>query len=230
VLERLCQEFRILTIDPRGSGASHPLQRPYTITDHMEDVRAVIEASWTGPVVGIGISRGGNLLVRLAVAYPALVQGLVMVGTPLAQQGRRPIDRAQEFLRNNDLEGAIRFWSSLIFSEPGLESLVEQFVKDRLAQPRETILSFFDPDPEMDIAPLLGAVSVPTLVMHGTEDRNVPLAAGRSLAEHIPGAQFYAFEGRGHLPVSTATAEFCDVLRCFVRTERVSATTVSPDR
>jgi hypothetical protein len=39
----------------------------------MEDVRAVIEAFWTGPVVGIGISRGGNLLVRLAVAYPALV-------------------------------------------------------------------------------------------------------------------------------------------------------------
>ena len=41
VLERLCQEFRILTIDPRGGGASDPLQRPYTITDHMEDVRAV---------------------------------------------------------------------------------------------------------------------------------------------------------------------------------------------
>jgi class 3 adenylate cyclase/pimeloyl-ACP methyl ester carboxylesterase len=224
VLERLCQEFRILTIDPRGSGASDPLQRPYTITDHMEDVRAVIEASWSGPVVGIGISRGGNLLVRLAVAYPALVQGLVMAGTPLAQQGRRPIDQAQEFLRNNDLEGAVRFWGSLILSEPGLEPLVEQFVKDRLAQPRETILSFFDPDPEMDIAPLLGAVSVPTLVMHGTEDRNVPLEVGRYLAGHIPGAQFYAFKGRGHVPVSTATAEFCDVLRCFVRTGSVSAT------
>jgi class 3 adenylate cyclase/pimeloyl-ACP methyl ester carboxylesterase len=224
VLERLCQEFRILTLDPRGTGASDPLQRPYTITDHMEDVRAVIEASWTGPVVGIGISRGGNLLVRLAVAYPALVQGLIMAGTPLAQQGRRTIDRAQEFLRDNDLEGAVRFWGSLIFSEPALEPLVEQFVKARLALPRETILSFFDPDPEMDIAPLLGAVSVPTLVMHGTEDRNVPLEVGRYLAEHIPGAQLYGFKGRGHVPVFTATAEFCDVLRCFVRTGSVSAT------
>jgi hypothetical protein len=65
-----------------------------------------------------------------------------MAGTPLAQQGRRPIDQAQEFLRNNDLEGAVRFWGSLILSEPGLEPLVELFVTARLAQPRETILSF----------------------------------------------------------------------------------------
>jgi tetratricopeptide (TPR) repeat protein len=102
-LEKLCQEFRILTIDPRGAGASDPLQRPYTTKDHMEDVRAVIEASWTGPVVGIGLSRSGNLLVRLAVAYPALVQRLVPVGTELAQHRGRLIKRAQEFLRHNDL-------------------------------------------------------------------------------------------------------------------------------
>ena len=36
----------------------------------------------------------------------------------------------------------------------------------------------------MDIAPLLGAINVPTLVMHGTEDRNVPLEVGRHLAQH----------------------------------------------
>ena len=29
VLEQLCQEFRIVTIDPRGSGASDPSTRPY---------------------------------------------------------------------------------------------------------------------------------------------------------------------------------------------------------
>jgi pimeloyl-ACP methyl ester carboxylesterase len=218
VLEKLCQEFRVLTIDPRGTGASDPLQRPYTIKDHMEDMRVVIDASWAGPVVGVGISRGGNLLVRLAVAYPALVQGLVIVGTPVAQQGRRSIDKAQEFLRNNDLEGALRFWASLTLSEPGLEPLVERVVKARLALPRETILSFYDPDPEMDIGPQLGAIRVPTLVMHGTDDRNVPFEVGRYLAEHIPGAQFYAFKGRGHVPVSTATGEFCEVLRSFVRT------------
>ena len=38
IVERLCQEFRIVTIDPRGTGASDPLQRPYGLSQHAEDV------------------------------------------------------------------------------------------------------------------------------------------------------------------------------------------------
>ena len=29
ILERLCDEFRIVSVDPRGSGGSDPLMRPY---------------------------------------------------------------------------------------------------------------------------------------------------------------------------------------------------------
>ena len=70
IVERLCQEFRIVTIDPRGTGSSDPLQRPYGLTQHAEDVRAVIEQAGIGAVTGIGISRGSNLLVRLADQHP----------------------------------------------------------------------------------------------------------------------------------------------------------------
>ena len=87
--------------------------------------------------------------------------------------------------------------------------------------PRETILSFYDPDPDMDIRPLLSAIRVPTLIVHGTEDRQVPFAAAEYLAAHIPGAQLYPFQGYGHVPLFTATQEFCDVLRRFVRTGAV---------
>jgi pimeloyl-ACP methyl ester carboxylesterase len=50
----------------------------------------------------------------------------------------------------------------------------------------------------------------------------VPFAAAEYLAAHIPGAQLYPFVGYGHVPLFTATQEFCDVLREFVRTEGVS--------
>jgi hypothetical protein len=36
-------------------------------------------------------------------------------------------------------------------------------------------------------------------------------------------AQLYAFEGKGHLPIFTATDEFCEVLRRFVRTGTATA-------
>ena len=90
VTAELCQEFRVVTIDPRGVGASDPLPGAYGLLDHMEDVRAVIEALDAGPVFGIGLSRGGNLLVRLAITYPRLLKGLVTIGTPGIPAPTRP--------------------------------------------------------------------------------------------------------------------------------------------
>ena len=54
---------------------------------------------------------------------------------------------------------------------------------------------------------------------HGTEDRLISLATAAYLAEEIPGARLYAFPDKGHLPIFTATTEFCEVLGQFVRKE-----------
>ena len=61
---------------------------PSAELDPVSDVRinessAVIEAAGGGPVTAIGISKSGNMLVRLAVTAPALVKRLVLIGTPL---------------------------------------------------------------------------------------------------------------------------------------------------
>jgi pimeloyl-ACP methyl ester carboxylesterase len=44
----------------------------------------------------------------------------------------------------------------------------------------------------------LGALDVPTLVVHGTEDPLFPVAHGEALAREIPGAQLLTLEGSGH--------------------------------
>jgi pimeloyl-ACP methyl ester carboxylesterase len=83
--------------------------------------------------------------------------------------------------------------------------------------PRETILSFFDPDPTKDIMPLLAGITTPVLVAHGREDRVIAFAAAEEIAARLPHARLYAFERKGHLPIFTATTEFCGVVRRFVR-------------
>jgi class 3 adenylate cyclase/pimeloyl-ACP methyl ester carboxylesterase len=228
IVERLCQEFRIVTIDPRGTGSSDPLQRPYGLTQHVEDVRAVIEEAGVGAVTGVGISRGSNLLVRLADQHPGLVRRLVLIGAPTDigtsdSPAQRPdyLSTTAAFLANDDLEGLTRYHIKRVFSEPDVADLAASRLKGWLGMPRETVLSFYDRDPEMDIRPLLAAIRVPTLIAHGTEDRQVPFAAAEYLAAHIPGAQLYPFEGYGHVPLFTATQEFCDVLRRFIRTGTV---------
>jgi class 3 adenylate cyclase len=83
ILERLCQEFRVITVDCRGAGQSTALVRPFSTLQHMEDLRVVIEAAAAAPIVGVGISRGSNLLIRLAYAHRELVGKIMTVGTPL---------------------------------------------------------------------------------------------------------------------------------------------------
>jgi pimeloyl-ACP methyl ester carboxylesterase len=220
VLEPLCQDYRIITMDCRGTGSSSPLVRPYSIRQHMEDARAVIEAAG-GPVIGIGLSRGGNLLIHMAVSYPHLLEKLVTVGTSLSWD-RPQARQAQEILRRDGLESALRFWASLSFVEPGQDAVAEQWVRTRLVLPEDTWQSFFDPDPDQDLGTLLPGVRIPTLVIRGTADRAASSEDAYTLASQIPDAQLYEFAGRGHIPAFTATGEFCDVLRRFVRGDRVA--------
>ena len=59
----------------------------------------------------------------------------------------------------------------------------------------------------------LASVTVPTLVIHGTEDPVVPVEAGRDTAEAIPGARLMLIEGRGHdLPHAGAWPRIVEVI------------------
>jgi DNA-binding SARP family transcriptional activator/pimeloyl-ACP methyl ester carboxylesterase len=224
VLELLCQEFRIITMDLRGTGRSDSLPSGYSTADHAADIGAVIDAAGRGPVTAMGVSKSGNMVVRLAVSAPPLVKRLVLIGTPLdITPGSRWLvpseedDRFRDALKTGDLERAMHHFAATVVSDPDTGELAEQFTRNLLRLPRESILSTWTPDPELDVTPILGQVTVPTLVLHGTEDRRVSVAAARHLAQHIPGAHLHLFEGRGHLPIFTATAEFCEILRTFVR-------------
>jgi pimeloyl-ACP methyl ester carboxylesterase len=49
-----------------------------------------------------------------------------------------------------------------------------------------------------DRTPLLRTISVPTLVIHGKQDRLVPLSGGRATARAIPGSRLLIIDGMGH--------------------------------
>jgi class 3 adenylate cyclase/pimeloyl-ACP methyl ester carboxylesterase len=229
VLERLCQEFSIITIDPRGTGGSDPFPKGYSLKDHVEDVRTIIEAAECGAINGVGISRGGNLLVKLAKTYPGLVKRLVLCSCctdDLAPGSLYPLsgEWTKEFieaLKNKNLEQALTIFSSILISEPDTHELAEQFLNRTMRLPRETVLSFFVRDSEANIVSLLPKITIPTVVMQGTADRLFPFEGGQFIAEQIPDALFYVFKGRGHLLFLTAPGEFCEVLRQFVLTETI---------
>ncbi|WP_063697702.1 alpha/beta fold hydrolase [Bradyrhizobium centrolobii] len=231
ILEQLCQEFRVITVDCRGAGRSDPLVRPYSILQHMEDLRAIIQEAAAAPIVGVGVSRGSNLLIQLAHKHRELVGKIMTVGTPLIGADGRPVLnpdymalREDAYRRGGAVEELVRLHTRYVFSEPDTDELRRMACERVCRLPIETILSFFDPDPGMDIAPLLESIAVPTLVAHGREDQLVTCAASEFIASRISGAQLYMFDGKGHNPMFSATDEFCEVLRNFIRTGRAERT------
>ena len=125
ILEQLCDEFRIITVDCRGTGASDPLTRPFPLREHVADVAAVIETLGRGGVIGVGISRGSNLLIMLAVSHPQFVTKLITVGCPFAPAG--PLGGSTfspDYLRQRsaayergDIEALLRLQSSFVYTD-----------------------------------------------------------------------------------------------------------------
>ena len=72
--------------------------------------------------------------------------------------------------------------------EPALAGGTDGLVDDDLAY----VTSWgFDP----------GTIRLPTLLLHGTDDRMVPVAHGEWLARSIPGAELWRSDGDGHISV-----------------------------
>jgi class 3 adenylate cyclase len=69
---------------------------------------------------------------------------------------------------------------------------------------------------DIDVRHVLRAVRVPTLVLHGAEDKIVPPEVGRYVAEHIPSARLVEIQGVGHLAVGQAGREVTDEIRNFL--------------
>ena len=225
IVERLCQEFRVVTIDSRGTGASDPLVRPVPAQ------RARQGRAYRDRDLGWRAGNRRRALARRqspAQARPRRAAPLRASWSRSAARRDRPAvtvllrgvpaGAPTSWSSKGDLEGIVRFHTSLVFSEPATRELQELFVRTRLELPSETMLSFFDPDPTVEVTPILGEIAVPVLVTHGSVDRLILLEAAEFIRARLPDARLYVFEGKGHLPLFTATDEFCEVLRGFAQT------------
>jgi pimeloyl-[acyl-carrier protein] methyl ester esterase len=67
-----------------------------------------------------------------------------------------------------------------------------------------------------DLTRLLPRLRVPVLLIHGTRDRVIPVAAARRLAAAAPGWRYHEIEGAGHVPYLSHPGRFLAVLEPFL--------------
>ncbi|MDE3096792.1 MAG: alpha/beta fold hydrolase [Chloroflexota bacterium] len=80
-IPELARHFRVIAIDPRGSGRSDAPPGPYTMSQLAEDCRAVLDACGVDAAHVAGASMGGMIAQHLALRFPGRVRGLVLACT-----------------------------------------------------------------------------------------------------------------------------------------------------
>jgi pimeloyl-ACP methyl ester carboxylesterase len=72
-------EYGTVQVDLRGHGLSDKPERGYDFDTMSRDLAGLVEATMEGPVLAVGQSFGGNLVLELATRYPSIVSSIVCV-------------------------------------------------------------------------------------------------------------------------------------------------------
>ena len=197
------RHFKTITFDARGER-----DLDSGVTDLASDVVALLEHLGVGKTHVLGTSLGGFVAQELALMRPDLVDGLVLVGTSYGRGGPEtmsPWALADMIgLPSLNAERAVRKGLEAATSESyraGRPEEFERLVRWRLAD-SPSLSAYYEQvraGARFDVSRDVGHITSPTLVIHGAEDRYVPVANAAALAEAIPGAKLRVLDNAGHL-------------------------------
>jgi 3-oxoadipate enol-lactonase len=207
-LERLRSEFDVIAYDHRGVGTSSRLEGAVTIREMAEDAARLLAALEIDSAHVLGISMGGMIAQELALAHPGLVQTLMLGCTYSGGEGSalaapEVLQKLTEAMMSGDRERALRAGfdvniSAEVAQDEALFASFEEIARRR-AVAVSVVIQQMQACAAHDTRARLASLSVPTLVLHGTEDQLLPVINGRLIASLIPGARLEIFEGAGHL-------------------------------
>jgi pimeloyl-ACP methyl ester carboxylesterase/class 3 adenylate cyclase len=249
---RLARFSRLILFDRRGTGLSDPV--PVTdlpdLEQRMDDLRAVMDAAGSQRAVLFGFSEGGPMCMLFAATYPERTTALVLFSSyPRAikdddfREGWLPPEDveplAEELERQwgvGDL-ARVREWGMTEGLPPAEHERVNRWAARYLRQAvtpgavRALLLMGAD----MDVRPVLPAISAPTLLLVRAEDENAP--ATRFIADQIAGARYVELPGQAHFPFLSADQdvilaeieEFVTGIRPQPEPDRILATVLFTD-
>jgi len=214
--------FRVATFDPRGFGESEEaLAEPdgWSLSVTCEDITAVLGALGAPRAVVVGSSLGGMAALRLASAPPPGLAGVVAIGASPCPT-RKP-DFPHGFSREaaegvlaglrEDYAGtcaklAPGYWfSGKLETDKGMEKALLLAMVQRIRTPRPYV-EILERSLGEDIRSLLGAIDLPVLLIHGSEDVAASPEVGEYTKSRVPRSKLAIVEGTGHLPHLTAPA------------------------
>lgn len=217
----LSRAWRVHLVDLPGYGESSAGSPDFT-----QAARDLIDAL-PDSVTLCGWSLGAMLAMRAALLAPQRVAGLLLVGATASftqradwypAQAPQVFDSFSDSLRRQPEQTLQRFVALLCQGDQQARTLTRTLLACLRGQPTpavETLSRGLDWLQEVDLRPLLPAMTTRSLLIHGEHDRLNPVAAAQYLSTTLPDARLEIVSGAGHAPFLTDPERFVQLLETF---------------
>jgi pimeloyl-ACP methyl ester carboxylesterase len=225
-MDALSEYYQMIRYDIRGWGKSAENDQDYS--DH-GDLYALLSFLEVEKAVLIGASFGGGVAIDLALAYPEVVEALVLVGPDLGgykftKEGHeREHEALQAAYEAGDKALAAEYAAQIWIDGRGRTSAdVAETVR---AKALEMIRDTFElPDSEgnrIELEPpaieRLDEIDIPVLVILGEYDQPDIYTISRLVHRSVPNARLEIIKDSAHLPNMEKPAEFNEIVLDFLK-------------
>jgi pimeloyl-ACP methyl ester carboxylesterase len=186
------------------------VRAPYTLHDMAGDALGVMDALGIRQAHVVGVSMGGMIAQRIALAAPARVASLTSI---MSSSGARYLPGPKAHVlqallspANNSEQAVVEHYVHLFraIGSPGFPA-DEAELRRRLTasvrrsfHPAGSLRQLTAVAADSRRADELPRIAAPTLVIHGRDDPLVPLPCGHDTARRIRGSKFHVVPGMGH--------------------------------
>lgn len=222
-LAALAGRAHCIAPDIRGFGESAPAS-PFSMDQFADDAIELLDAIGVmDPVVVCGLSMGGYIAFALWRRHPERVRALVLADTkPSADtaEGRRSRAAVIEMARSQGSAAIAELQASTLLSPHTIKRCPELLDSVRAmiaAQSPDAVIGATEAMLERpDSTPTLGTITVPTLVIVGSDDGITPPPVAEAMQQAIPGSRLEWLSGAGHLSNLERPAAFNGVVAEFL--------------
>jgi len=195
-IPHLARSLRVIAMDFRGNGRSDKPDEPMTMRTFADDTVALMDELRIDSAHLYGQSFGGMVAMEVALAHPDRVRSMVLAATsPGPRHAVRP-GRGSGVPKDKP---SLALYSEAFAREHPDHVADDILVVSQQPQPHHAGRRQWEAMQDFDAFERLPQIRPPTLVLHGTEDRLVPVENARLLADRIPGARLVLLEGAGHV-------------------------------
>ena len=199
---------RLILLDFRDQGQSSHMQQEYTLDIHIDDVLQLIDALNLEKVHLLGLSYGGQVALKLAVAHQERLKSLMLLNVNsvltnhLIEIGRAWETAAQLYDGEKFFQLAIPFIYSRAFYQRSLDMLRERQGMFKTMLTKEWFDAFIRLSHSVQgyrvSADELKILDIPTLLIGAEDDMITPVALMNAMYENIKNAEFVVIPGAGH--------------------------------